>query len=180
VEMAHIAGAIAAELGLDVDLVKKGALLHDIGKAVDHDVDGTHVEIGRKLLKKYGVDEKVIRAMEPHHEDYPFSSPESYIVAAADAVSAARPGARRETLEKYLKRLEEIERVVSGFEGVKQAYAVSAGREVRVFAVPEKVDDFGALQLAKHIADKLQTEVKYPGEIKVTVIREVKAVEYAR
>lgn len=180
VEMAHIAGMIAAELHLKVDVTKRAALLHDIGKAIDHEVEGTHVEIGRKLLKKYGVSEEVIRAMESHHEEYPFSSPEAYVVAAADVISAARPGARRDTLEKYLKRLEDIERVVNTFEGVSQAYAVSAGREVRVFVTPEKVDDFGALQLAKQVAAKIQSEVQYPGEIKVTVVREVKAVEYAR
>lgn len=180
IEMAHIAGMIATELHLNPDVTKKAALLHDIGKAIDHEVEGTHVEIGRKLLKKYGIDEKIIQAMEAHHEEYPFSSPESYIVAAADIISAARPGARRDTLEKYLKRLEEIERVVHTFDGINQAYAVSAGREVRVFVVPEKVDDFGALQLAKQIASKIKSEVQYPGEIKVTVVREVKAVEYAR
>ena len=180
VEMTHIAAAISAELGLDVDVTRRAALLHDIGKAIDHEVEGTHVEIGRKLLKKYGIDEKVILAMEAHHEEYPFSTPESYVVAAADSISAARPGARRETLEKYLKRLEDIERVVNTFQGVQKAYAVSAGREVRVFVVPEKIDDFGALTMAKNIADKLKSDVKYPGEIKVTVIREVRAVEYAR
>lgn len=180
VEMTHIAGMIASELGLKVDVTKKAALLHDIGKAIDHEVEGTHVEIGRKLLKKYGMSEEIIRAMEAHHEEYPFSSPESYVVAAADAISAARPGARRDTLEKYVKRLEDIERVVHTFTGVNQAYAVSAGREVRVFVTPEKIDDFGALQLAKQIASKIQSEVQYPGEIKVTVVREVKAVEYAR
>jgi len=178
--MAHIAGMIAAELGLNVEVAKKGALLHDIGKAIDHEVEGTHVEIGRKLLKKYGVDEAVIKAMESHHEEYPFSTPESYVVAAADAISGARPGARRDTLEKYIRRLEEIEKVVNSFEGVKQSYAVSAGREVRVFVVPEKIDDFGALRIAKEIAGKIQSSVQYPGEIKVTVIRETKAVEYAR
>ncbi len=180
IEMAHIAAMIAAELGLNPEIAKKGALLHDIGKAVDHEVEGTHVEIGRKLLKKYNIQEEVVRAMESHHDEYPFSSPESYIVAAADAISAARPGARRDTLEKYIKRLEEIEKTVNEFDGVKQSYAVSAGREVRVFVVPEKIDDFGALELAKKIAQKIQTNLKYPGEIKVTVIREVKAVEYAR
>ena len=118
--------------------------------------------------------------MESHHEEYPFSSPEAYVVTAADVISAARPGARRDTLEKYLKRLEDIERVVNTFEGVNQAYAVSAGREVRVFVTPEKIDDFGALQLAKQIAAKIQSEVQYPGEIKVIVVREVKAVEYAK
>jgi len=122
----------------------------------------------------------VIKAMEAHHEEYPFSTSESYVVAAADAISAARPGARRDTLEKYLKRLEDIEKVVKTFSGVREAYAVSAGREVRVFVTPEKIDDFGALQLAKQIAGKIKSDVNYPGEIKVTVIREVKAVEYAR
>ncbi len=180
IEMAHISSMIAAELGVNTEVAKKGALLHDIGKAVDHEVEGTHVEIGRKLLKKYGISDEIVQAMESHHDEYPFASPESYIVAAADAISAARPGARRDTLEKYIKRLEDIEKAVNGFEGVKQSYAVSAGREVRVFVLPEKVDDFGALELAKQIAQKIQTNVQYPGEIKVTVIREVKAVEYAR
>lgn len=180
IEMTFIAGMIATELHLNVAVVKKAALLHDIGKAMDHELEGTHVELGRKLLKKYGIEEAVIKAMEAHHEEYPFSSPESYIVAAADAISAARPGARRETLEKYLRRLEEIETVVNGFDGVRQSYAISAGREVRVFVTPEKVDDFRALQLAKQIAGKLKSDVQFPGEIKVTVIREVKAVEIAR
>jgi len=180
VEVAHLAGMIAEELGLNIEVAKKGALLHDIGKAVDHEVEGTHVEIGRKLLKKYGIPENVIQAMEAHHEEYPYAIPEAYVVAAADAISASRPGARRDTLEKYLKRLEEIERVVNSFEGVKQSYAVSAGREVRVFVSPEKLDDFGILELAKNIAHKIQSEVQYPGEIKVTVIRETRAIEYAR
>ncbi len=180
VEMAHIAGMIASELHVNVEVAKRGALLHDIGKAIDHEVEGTHVDIGRKLLKKYNIDEKVIQAMESHHEEYPFASPEAYIVTAADVISGARPGARRDTLEKYLKRLEDIERVVKTFDGINQAYAVSAGREVRVFVVPEKIDDYGALQLAKQIAAKIQSEMHYPGEIKVTVIREVKAVEFAR
>lgn len=180
VEMAHIAGMIASELHVNVEVAKRGALVHDIGKAIDHEVEGTHVEIGRKLLKKYNVSDDIIKAMEAHHEEYPYSTPESYIVAAADAISGARPGARRDTLEKYLKRLEDIERVVKTFEGISQAYAVAAGREVRVFVTPEKIDDFGALQLAKQIAAKIKSEVRFPGEIKVTVIREVKAVEYAR
>ncbi len=180
IEMTHIAGMMASELGISVEVTKKGAFLHDIGKAIDHEVEGTHVELGRKILQKYGIAPEVVQAMEAHHEEYPFSSPESYVVAAADAISAARPGARRDTLEKYLKRLEDIEKVVKSFSGVRDAYAVSAGREVRVFAVPEKIDDFGALQLAKQIAGKIKSDVNYPGEIKVTVIREVKAVEYAR
>jgi ribonuclease Y len=171
---------LASELHVNVEVAKRGALVHDIGKAIDHEVEGTHVEIGRKLLKKYGISDEIVKAMEAHHEEYPFSTPESYIVAAADAISGARPGARRDTLEKYLKRLEDIERVVKTFDGISQAYAVSAGREVRVFVTPEKVDDYGALQLAKQIAAKIKSELRFPGEIKVIVIREVKAVEYAR
>ncbi|MDP2705754.1 MAG: ribonuclease Y [bacterium] len=180
VEMAHISGMLAAELGLRINIAKKAALVHDIGKAIDQEVEGTHVELGRKILKKYGVEEDVIRAMESHHDDYPYSVPEAHVVTAADVISAARPGARRETLEKYIKRLEDLERVVNSFEGVKQSYAISAGREVRVFVTPEKIDDFGALNLAKDIAAKIKSDMQYPGEIKVTVIREVKAVEYAR
>src|SRR3989304_4332973 len=173
IEMAHLAGMIAAELGANVDVAKKGALLHDIGKAIDHEGPGTHVELGRKILKKYGIDTAVIAAMESHHEEYPFSTPESFIVAAVDALSAARPGARRGTLESYVKRLEDLERIAMEFKGVKQAYAVSAGRELRVFVVPEQIDEFMALQLARDVAAKIQSELKYPGEIKVNVIREV-------
>lgn len=180
IEVGHISGMIAGELGVNVDIAKKGGLLHDIGKAISHEVEGTHVELGRKILAKYGVEQAVITAMESHHEDYPFASPESYIVTTADILSAARPGARRDSIEQYIKRLKELEELTAKFEGVRQAYALSAGREVRVFVVPEKIDDFGALQMAKDIATKIQTELKYPGEIKVNVIRELRAVEYAR
>lgn len=180
IEMAHISGMIAAEIGANVDVAKRAALLHDIGKAISHEVEGTHVNLGRKLLQKYGVDERVIRGMESHHEEYPFATPESFIVAAADILSAARPGARRDTVENYLKRLQDLEKISTSFEGVKSAYALSAGREIRIFVVPEKIDDFGALQLAKSIAAKVQSELKYPGEIKVNVIRETRAVEYAK
>ncbi|MDP3947770.1 MAG: ribonuclease Y [bacterium] len=180
VEMAHISAMMAADLKMNVEIAKRGALLHDIGKAIDHDVEGTHVELGRKILKKYGIDELVIRAMESHHEEYPFSTPESYIVTAADALSAARPGARRDSVENYIKRLQDLEALATGFPGVKGAYALSAGREVRVFVLPEKIDDFGALQLARDIAGKIESVLKYPGEIKVNVIREMRAVEYAR
>ncbi len=180
IEMGHIAGMMAAELGCNVDIAKKGALVHDIGKAISHEVEGTHVELGRKILAKYGVEPAVITAMESHHEDYPFTSPEAYIVTTADILSAARPGARRDSVEQYIKRLKDLEELTGKFEGVRQAYALSAGREVRVFVVPEKIDDFRALQMAKDIANKIQTELKYPGEIKVNVIREVRAVEYAR
>lgn len=180
VEMAHISGMIAAELGANVEIAKRGALLHDIGKAIDHEAQGTHVELGRKILKKYGIDDSVIAAMQSHHEEYPFSTSESFIVGAADVLSAARPGARRGTLENYIKRLEDLEKIAASFPGVKDAYAISAGRELRVFVVPEKIDDFRALQLARDIAAKVESELKYPGEIKVNVIREIRAVEYAR
>lgn len=180
VEMAHVAGMLASELGADVMVAKKGALFHDIGKAVDHEVQGTHVEIGRKILGKFGVDDKVVKAMEAHHEEYPYSSLESRIVQAADAISASRPGARRDTVEIYLKRLEDLERICNSFDGVEKSYAIQAGREVRVFVTPNKIDDLAALQLARDIAQRIETEMKYPGEIKVNVIRETRSVEYAR
>ncbi|KKR88572.1 MAG: Ribonuclease Y [Candidatus Wolfebacteria bacterium GW2011_GWA2_42_10] len=180
VECAHLAGMIATELNLNVETAKLGALLHDIGKAIDQEVGGSHVEVGQRILRKFGVKDEIIKAMEAHHEEYPFSSSESYVVAAADALSASRPGARRDTLENYLKRLENLEKIAKEFEGIKNAYAISAGRELRVFVVPEKIDDFGALQLARDIAVRIESELKYPGEIKVNVIREMRAVEYAR
>ena len=180
IEMAYLSEMMARELGLNAEVAKKGAFLHDIGKAIDHEVEGTHVDLGMKLLKKYGIDERVIEAMQSHHEDYPYARPEAYVVTAADVLSAARPGARRGTLETYIKRLGDLEKIAMEFQGVKQAYAISAGRELRVFVVPEKVDDFRALELAREIANRIQTELKYPGEIKVNVIREIRAVEYAR
>ena len=180
VEMAHVAGMLAGELGADVMVSKKGALFHDIGKAVDHEVQGTHVEIGRKILAKFGVDDKVVKAMEAHHEEYPYSTLESRIVQAADAISGARPGARRDSVEIYLKRLEDLERICNSFDGVEKSYAIQAGREVRVFVTPNKIDDLSALQLARDIAQRIETEMKYPGEIKVNVIRETRSVEYAR
>ncbi len=179
-EMAYIAEMMARELGLNADVAKRGALLHDIGKAIDHEVEGTHVELGIKILRKYGVDEAVVEAMQSHHEDYPYARPEAYIVTAADVLSAARPGARRGTLENYVKRLGDLEKLAGEFPGVKNAYAIAAGRELRVFVVPEKIDDFRALELAREIANRIQSELKYPGEIKVNVIREIRAVEYAR
>ncbi|MDP3697649.1 MAG: ribonuclease Y [Candidatus Taylorbacteria bacterium] len=180
IEMSHIAGMIAAELGADVSVARKGALFHDIGKAVDHEVQGTHVEIGRKILQKFGMDEKVIRAMEAHHEEYPYATLESRIVQTADSISGARPGARRDTVEIYIKRLEELERIATSFEGVEKSYAVQAGRELRIFVTPNQIDDLGALKMAKDIAKKIEDEMKYPGEIKVNVIRETRAIEYAR
>ncbi|PIR05026.1 MAG: ribonuclease Y [Candidatus Liptonbacteria bacterium CG11_big_fil_rev_8_21_14_0_20_35_14] len=180
IEVAHIAKMIATELGLDSEVAKKAALVHDIGKAIDHEVEGTHVDIGRKILKKYGVDEKVIRAMESHHDEYPYSLSEAYIVTTADILSGARPGSRRDSVQGYIKRLEDLEEIATSFSGVKNAYAVSAGRELRIFVVPEQIDDFKALQLARDIAKKIESELKYPGEIKVNVIREMRAVEYAK
>ena len=180
IEMAHIAAILASEIGADVSVAKKGALFHDIGKAVDHEVQGTHVEIGRKLLAKFGMDERVIRAMESHHEEYPYSTLESRIVQASDAISAARPGARRDTVETYIKRLEELEKIAGSFEGIEKSYAIQAGRELRIFVTPTKVDDLTAVKLAKDIAKKIEHDVKYPGEIKVTVIRETRAIDFAR
>jgi ribonuclease Y len=147
---------------------------------VDHEVQGTHVEIGRKILAKFGVDDKVIKAMEAHHEEYPYSTLESRIVQAADAISASRPGARRDTVEIYLKRLEDLENIANGFDGVEKSYALQAGREVRVFVTPTKIDDLAALALARDIAKKIENDMQYPGEIRVNVIRETRAVEYAR
>jgi len=180
IESAHLAGMLASELGADVIVAKKAALLHDIGKAVDHEIQGSHVEIGIRILEKFGIDKKVVDAMKSHHEDYPFVSVEAFIVQAAEAVSAARPGARKENLENYLKRLEELEKIATDFEGVEKAYAIQAGREIRVFVSPNKIDDLAAYKLAKDIATEIEKELKYPGEIKVNVIRETRAIEYAR
>jgi ribonucrease Y len=179
-EVSYLSGALAAELGCDVKVAKMAGLFHDIGKAVDHEVQGTHVEIGIKILQKFNVDQKVIDAMKSHHEEYPFSSPESYIITAADALSAARPGARKDTVENYLKRLEELEALTTSFEDVEKCYAIQAGREIRVFVRPDEIDDLGATKLARDIADRIEEELKYPGEIKVNVLRETRAVEYAR
>jgi ribonuclease Y len=180
VEMTHIAAMLASELGADVAIAKKAALFHDIGKAVDHEVQGTHVEIGRKILQKFNIDPKVVLGMEAHHEEYPYSTLESRIVQAADAISGARPGARKDTVEIYLKRLEDLERIANAFDGVEKSYAVQAGRELRIFVTPTRVDDLGAIKMAKDIAKKIEDEMKYPGEIKVNVIRETRALEYAR
>ncbi|MDD3486865.1 MAG: ribonuclease Y [Candidatus Moranbacteria bacterium] len=179
-EVAHLSGALAAELGLNVSLAKKAGLLHDIGKAIDHEVQGTHIEIGVNILKKFGIGKDVIDAVKSHHEDYPFENNEGMIIAAADALSASRPGARKDTLEDYIKRLEDLENVAQSFDAVEKTYAIQAGREIRVFVKPEKVDDLGALNLARSIADKIEQDLKYPGEIKVNVLRETRAVEVAR
>lgn len=180
VEMAHIAGMIAEELGANVAITKAGALLHDIGKALDHEVQGTHVEIGRRILQKFGVDEAIIKAMQAHHGEYPFETVESIIVQVADAISGSRPGARRDTMENYLKRLEELESIATSMKGVEKAYALQAGREIRVFVTPTEVSDIEAKKIARDIALQIERELKYPGEIKVVVIRESRIIEFAR
>ncbi|MEK7150585.1 MAG: ribonuclease Y [Patescibacteria group bacterium] len=180
IEMTHMAGMLASELKADIVVAKKGALLHDIGKAVDHEVQGTHVEIGRRILQKFGVDHSVIQAMQSHHEEYPYETLESIIVQTADAISASRPGARRDSVENYLKRLEDLEGIANSFPGVEKCYAIQAGREIRIFVTPEKVTDLEAKKLARAVADRVEQELKYPGEIKVNVIRETRVFEYAR
>jgi ribonuclease Y len=180
VEMAHIAGMLAEELGANPQVARAGALLHDIGKALDHEVQGTHVEIGRRVLQKFGVSEDVIKAMQAHHEEYPYETIESVLVQVADAISGGRPGARRDSVENYLKRLADIEQIANSFSGVEKSYAISAGREVRVFVKPEEMTDLQARELARTIALRIEKELKYPGEIKVNVIRETRAIEFAR
>ena len=180
IEMAHIAGMIAEELGADVAIAKAGALVHDIGKALDHEVQGTHVEIGIRILQKFGADERIITAMKSHHEDYPYETIEAIIVQTADAISGGRPGARRDSVENYLKRLQELETLVNSFPAVEKSYALQAGREIRIFVTPEKITDAEAKLMARDIAIKIEQELKYPGEIKVTLIRETRVIEYAR
>lgn len=180
VEMSHIAAVLAEELGADVGVARAGALLHDIGKAVDHTVQGTHVEIGRRILQKFNVDERVILAMQAHHGEHPYETPESVIVQVADAISGGRPGARRDTIENYLKRLEDLENIAKEFEAVEKCYAIEAGREIRVFVNPGKITDREMHKLAKDISERIQRELRYPGEIKVNVIRENRVVEFAR
>lgn len=180
IEMSHIAGMLATELGADPAIARAGALLHDIGKAVDHEVQGTHVEIGRRILEKFGVDNRIILAMQAHHDEYPYETPESVIVQVADAISGGRPGARRDTVDRYLERLGDLERLAATFEGVEKVYAIAAGREIRVFVNPGKVSDIAMHKLARDIAMRVQDELKYPGEIKVNIIRENRVVEFAR
>ena len=180
IEMAHIAGMLAEELGADVAIAKAGALVHDIGKALDHEVQGTHIEIGIRILQKFGADPRIITAMKSHHEDYPYETVEAIIVQTADAISGGRPGARRDSVENYLKRLQELEALVNAFEGVEKSYALQAGREIRIFVTPEKISDAEAKLMARDIALKIEQELKYPGEIKVTMIRETRIIEYAR
>ncbi len=180
IEMAHIAGMIAEEIGANVAVAKAGALLHDIGKALDHEVVGTHVEIGRRILQKFGASEDIVKAMQAHHEEYPYETVESRIVQTADAISGARPGARHDSIENYLKRLGDLEAIANTFSGVEKSYALQAGREIRIFVTPEKVTDLEAKNMARDIALKIEKDLKYPGEIKVTIIRETRVIDFAR
>lgn len=179
-EVAHLAGLMAAELGLDIKLAKRAGLLHDIGKAVDHEVEGTHVDIGIDLLRKYKESEQVIQSMASHHGDYEPRNLEAVLITAADALSAARPGARRETLETYIKRLQKLEEIANSAEGVDKSFAIQAGREIRIIVKPEELTDEEIVFLARDISKKIENELEYPGQIKVNVIRETRAIEYAK
>lgn len=179
-EVAHLCEMLATELGADPMIAKIGGLVHDIGKALDHEVEGTHIEIGMRILEKFGADPRVITAMKSHHDDWPHETVEAVIVQVADMISGARPGARRDTLENYLKRLRELEAIVNAFTGVQKSYALQAGREIRVFVHPEQVSDTEARRAAREMACRIEQELRYPGEIKVTVIRENRIIEYAR
>jgi len=180
IEVSHLSSALASEIGADPTVCKKAGLLHDIGKAVDQQIEGSHTDIGIKILEKFGVEKEVINAMKSHHEEYPYESLEAILVQVADQISGARPGARKDTLENYLKRLGDLENIATSFSGVEKAWALQAGREIRVFVKPGEIDDLAAKNLAKEIANRIQEELKYPGEIKVNVIRETRIIEYAK
>jgi ribonuclease Y len=180
IEVALLASALAEEIGANSLVCKKAGLFHDIGKAMDLQVEGSHVDIGIKILEKFGMEKEVIDAMKSHHGEYPYESVEAVLVQVADQISGARPGARKDTLENYLKRISELEKIALSFPGVEKAWALQAGREIRVFVRPEEIDDFGARKLAREIAKRIEEELQYPGEIKVTLIREMKVIEYAR
>jgi ribonuclease Y len=179
-EVAMLCGLMAAELKLDDVLAKRCGLLHDIGKAIDRETEGTHTQIGADFMRRYSEDERVINAIESHHGDVPMQSPFPVLVQAADAVSGARPGARREPLEAYIKRLKQLEELADSFRGVSKAYAIQAGREIRVIVEHETLDDLASAILASDIAGKIESEMQYPGQIKVSVLRETRATEFAR
>jgi len=180
IEVAHLASVLASEIGLNAALCKKAGLLHDIGKALDYKIEGSHTDIGAKILEKFNIDPAIISAMKSHHEEYPYESSEAVIVQTADQISGARPGARKDTLENYLKRLEDLEDIANSFTGVEKSFAIQGGRELRVFVKPKEIDDLTAHKLAREIAQKIQQELKYPGEIKVMLIRESRTIEYAK
>ena len=180
IEVAKVAGMLAKELGANVRIAKRAGLFHDIGKAIDTEVEGTHIELGMQLLKKYGESDEVIHAMSTHHGDYEPTTVEAVIVTAADAISAARPGARREALDNYIKRLENLETIASSYEGVDHAYAVQAGREIRIMVVPEKISDDDMVLLSRNVAKRIEDEMDYPGQVKVNIIRESRAISYAK
>src|SRR5574344_2146842 len=180
VEVANIAGNLATELGINSRTARRAGLLHDIGKALDQEIEGTHVEIGVRLLRKYKINEEIVHCVEAHHFDVPFKSLEAMVVQAADAISAARPGARRESIEAYLQRLSNLEEIANSYDGIKSAYAIQAGREIRVIVEPDKISDDKITLLSKEIAQRIEEELEYPGKIKVHVIREIRASAYAK
>ena len=179
-EVAHIAGLLASELGEDVTLAKRAGLLHDLGKSVDHEMEGSHVQLGVELARKYKESAEVIHAIEAHHGDVEAKTVIACLVQAADAISAARPGARRENVENYIRRLEKLEELTGSFPGVEKAYAIQAGREVRIMVRPEDVSEDNMVLMARDIAKKIEAELEYPGQIKINLIRETKAVDYAK
>ncbi|HSP10068.1 MAG TPA: HDIG domain-containing protein, partial [Candidatus Dormibacteraeota bacterium] len=179
-EVAYLAAMMAAEIGADVRIAKLSGLLHDVGKSIDHEVEGSHAVIGADLLQRHGVPAQVVHAVRAHHYDEEPHSIEALLLIAADAISAARPGARRESLEAYVKRLEKLEEIANSFQGVQQSYAIQAGREVRILVKPEQIDDTAAQLMARDIAKRIESELSFPGQIRVTVVRETRAVEYAK
>ena len=180
VESSFIAAMIAEEIGADVNVARRGGLLHDLGKAIDHEIEGTHAMLGGELAKRYNVSPSVVHCIEAHHEEIEVETTEAVIVQIADAISGSRPGARRETLELYIKRLEALESIANSFKGVEKSFAIQAGREIRIIVKPDEIDDLDSLRLARDVSKKIEESMEYPGQIKVTVVRETRASEYAR